>query len=236
MISSCLRSWTTSSASTVTSRNLRAELDATTSIASTTPATSATACATKATEPAHGPQAHVQRRAERSRRIAHPVLPYGSLPPKIATDPRSAPVASRQPSSYEIFPRSPRVGDERAKRAEWTCAATTESRSRLCHAGRTDGPVTPASSRAARIGRGRGATRSLKRVGSGRRSALRCPAAALEPSVERVFHPDSYEYRPGRSAHDAVAVCRERCRRQDWVSATRGPAGSVLLLVLAIAT
>jgi retron-type reverse transcriptase len=32
-----------------------------------------------------------------------------------------------------------------------------------------------------------------------------------------VFHPDSYGYRPGRSALDAVAVCRERCWRNDWV-------------------
>lgn len=39
----------------------------------------------------------------------------------------------------------------------------------------------------------------------------------LEPLVEPAFHPDSYGYRPGRSALDAVAVCRERCWRSDWV-------------------
>jgi RNA-directed DNA polymerase len=39
----------------------------------------------------------------------------------------------------------------------------------------------------------------------------------LEPCVEPVFHEDSYGYRPGRSAHDALAVCRERCWRNDWV-------------------
>ena len=33
----------------------------------------------------------------------------------------------------------------------------------------------------------------------------------LEPMVEPVFHPDSYGYRPGRSAHDAVAKARQRC-------------------------
>jgi RNA-directed DNA polymerase len=38
----------------------------------------------------------------------------------------------------------------------------------------------------------------------------------LEPEVEPVFHPDSYGYRPGRSALDAVGVCRERCWRYDW--------------------
>jgi RNA-directed DNA polymerase len=39
----------------------------------------------------------------------------------------------------------------------------------------------------------------------------------LEPKVEPVFHPDSYGYRPGRSALQAVGVCRERCWRRDWV-------------------
>ena len=39
----------------------------------------------------------------------------------------------------------------------------------------------------------------------------------LEPKVEPVFHPDSYGYRPGRSALQAVGVCRERCWRSDWV-------------------
>jgi RNA-directed DNA polymerase len=39
----------------------------------------------------------------------------------------------------------------------------------------------------------------------------------LEPAVEAVFHPDSYGYRPGRSAHDALAACRLRCWKYDWV-------------------
>ena len=39
----------------------------------------------------------------------------------------------------------------------------------------------------------------------------------LEPEVEPLFHPDSYGYRPGRSALDAVATCRQRCWRRDWV-------------------
>ena len=39
----------------------------------------------------------------------------------------------------------------------------------------------------------------------------------LEPEVEPCFHPDSYGYRPGRSALEAVGRCRERCWRYDWV-------------------
>src|SRR5215472_2658379 len=39
----------------------------------------------------------------------------------------------------------------------------------------------------------------------------------LEPLVEPRFHPDSYGYRPDRSALDAVGRARERCWRADWV-------------------
>jgi RNA-directed DNA polymerase len=39
----------------------------------------------------------------------------------------------------------------------------------------------------------------------------------FEPAVESVFLPDSYGYRPGKSALDAVGVTRERCWRYDWV-------------------
>jgi len=39
----------------------------------------------------------------------------------------------------------------------------------------------------------------------------------LEPILEPVFHPDSYGYRPGKSAIDAVRTTRERCWRYDWV-------------------
>jgi RNA-directed DNA polymerase len=39
----------------------------------------------------------------------------------------------------------------------------------------------------------------------------------LEPILEPVFDEDSYGYRPGRSALDAVAVTRKRCWYYDWV-------------------
>ena len=39
----------------------------------------------------------------------------------------------------------------------------------------------------------------------------------LEPILEPVFHTDSYGYRPGRSAHQALSVARQRCWRFDWV-------------------
>jgi len=39
----------------------------------------------------------------------------------------------------------------------------------------------------------------------------------LEPKLEPVFLPDSYGYRPGKSALDAVAITRKRCWQYDWV-------------------
>jgi group II intron reverse transcriptase/maturase len=40
---------------------------------------------------------------------------------------------------------------------------------------------------------------------------------AIEPNLDSVFLPDSYGYRPNKSALDAVGVTRERCWKYDWV-------------------
>ena len=39
----------------------------------------------------------------------------------------------------------------------------------------------------------------------------------LEPELEKHFHPDSYGYRPGKSALDAVGKARKNCWKYDWV-------------------
>ena len=39
----------------------------------------------------------------------------------------------------------------------------------------------------------------------------------MEPRLEAIFHPDSYGYRKGKSAHDALSVIRHRSWDQDWV-------------------
>lgn len=49
------------------------------------------------------------------------------------------------------------------------------------------------------------------------RVAQTVAALALQPRTEQIFHPDSYGYRAGRSAVDAVEVCRQRCWRSNWV-------------------
>jgi RNA-directed DNA polymerase len=49
------------------------------------------------------------------------------------------------------------------------------------------------------------------------RIAQTAVAMMLEPEVEPMFHPDSFGYRPGRSALDAVRLCRTRCWERAWV-------------------
>ena len=42
-------------------------------------------------------------------------------------------------------------------------------------------------------------------------------ANRIGTATEKFFHADSYGYRPGRGAHDALAVARNRCWEFDWV-------------------
>jgi RNA-directed DNA polymerase len=49
------------------------------------------------------------------------------------------------------------------------------------------------------------------------RIAQQVVKSRLEPAVDPLFHPDSYGYRPGKSALDAVGQARQRCWRYDWI-------------------
>lgn len=62
-----------------------------------------------------------------------------------------------------------------------------------------------------------GGTRTLGVPTISDRIAQTVVAARLEEKVEPIFHLDSYGYRPGRSALDAVGACRQRCWKYDWV-------------------
>ncbi|MET8390259.1 group II intron reverse transcriptase/maturase [Streptosporangium canum] len=62
-----------------------------------------------------------------------------------------------------------------------------------------------------------GGTRMLGVPTVADRVAQTVVAGVLEAKVEPIFHPDSFGYRPGRSALDAVGVCRQRCWKFDWV-------------------
>ncbi|MGZ6838678.1 MAG: group II intron reverse transcriptase/maturase [Blastococcus sp.] len=81
----------------------------------------------------------------------------------------------------------------------------------------SSGTYFPPPVKAVAIPKVGGGTRVLGVPTVADRIAQTVAAMALEPSVEPMFHPDSYGYRPGRSAIDAVRVCRERCWRDDWV-------------------
>jgi RNA-directed DNA polymerase len=62
-----------------------------------------------------------------------------------------------------------------------------------------------------------GGTRTLGLPTVADRVAQTVVALTLEPRTESIFVDDSYGYRPGKSALDAVAACRQRCWRKDWV-------------------
>jgi len=67
------------------------------------------------------------------------------------------------------------------------------------------------------IPKGDGSTRALGVPTVADRVAQMVAKKRLEPVLEPEFHDDSYGYRPGRSAHDALRVARTRCWNHDWV-------------------
>ncbi len=81
----------------------------------------------------------------------------------------------------------------------------------------SSGSYFPPPVRAVEIPKKAGGVRTLGVPTVADRIAQTVVRAYLEPEVEPRFHPDSYGYRPGRSALDAVGACRERCWRYDWV-------------------
>ena len=81
----------------------------------------------------------------------------------------------------------------------------------------SSGSYFPPPVKAVEIPKASGGVRILGVPTVADRIAQTVVAMYLERLVEPVFHPDSYGYRPGRSALDAVAVCRERCWRNDWI-------------------
>jgi RNA-directed DNA polymerase len=80
------------------------------------------------------------------------------------------------------------------------------------------GSYMPSPVRAVEIPKDHGAgVRVLGVPTTADRVAQTAVAMLLEEKLEPIFHPDSYGYRPGRSAHDALAVTRRRCWAKDWV-------------------
>ena len=67
------------------------------------------------------------------------------------------------------------------------------------------------------IPKGEGKTRTLGIPTVMDRVAQTVVKNLLEPRLEAAFHPDSYGYRPHKSATEAVGVTRKRCWEMDWV-------------------
>jgi RNA-directed DNA polymerase len=82
----------------------------------------------------------------------------------------------------------------------------------------SSGSYFPGPVRAVEIPKDHGAgVRVLGVPNTADRIAQTAAAMLLEEKLEPIFHHDSYGYRPGRSAHDALAVTRQRCWKQNWV-------------------
>ena len=81
----------------------------------------------------------------------------------------------------------------------------------------SSGSYFPPPVKQVEIPKAKGGTRKLGMPTVSDRIAQTVVKRVIEPVLQPIFHADSYGYRPGRSAKQAVAVTRKRCWRFDWV-------------------
>jgi group II intron reverse transcriptase/maturase len=81
----------------------------------------------------------------------------------------------------------------------------------------TSGSYYPPVVKEVRIPKKTGGTRGLGIPTVSDRIAQQVVKNYLEPKVDESFHPDSYGYRPKKSAHQALEQTRQRCNYYSWV-------------------
>ena len=81
----------------------------------------------------------------------------------------------------------------------------------------SSGSYFPPAVRTVLISKKQGGTRPLGIPTVSDRIAQGVVKDFLEPILEPLFHVSSFGYRPGRSAHDALAQCKHNCTHHSWV-------------------
>jgi len=81
----------------------------------------------------------------------------------------------------------------------------------------SSGSYFPPAVKRVEIAKRKGGTRILGVPTVSDRVAQMVVKLYVEPQLDRLFHPDSYGYRPGKSAKQAIAITRQRCWKYNWV-------------------